>query len=204
MSKEAWLWLLGGAGLVALVYLTRQQSAAAIATGVDDVQTGVEDVTAAVAGWKNVKDGPTWVPVLNAAEQQYGIPTDLLARIAYQESHFRPEIIDGSKASSAGALGLMQLIPGANSKGVEYYPSVNVPRPFTADDTRAQIQEAAQFLASLMNRYNDWALAVAAYNDGPKNIDQYVAGTRPLPPETSSYVADVLADVPVSSGNIPA
>jgi len=197
-SKQTWMVLAGLGALVgALVYLNRQKAGDVIATGAEDVQ-------AAVQGWKTVKDGPTWVPVLNAAEQQYGIPPDLLARMAYQESHFRPEIIDGTKASSAGALGLMQLIPGANSKGVQYYPSVNVPRPFTPDDTRAQIQEAARFLVSLMNRYNDWALAVAAYNDGPKNIDQYVAGNRPLPPETSSYVADVLADVPVSGAGIPA
>jgi len=190
-SKQTWMVLAGLGALVgALVYLNRQQAGDLIATGAEDVQ-------AAVQGWKTVKDGPTWVPVLNSAEQQYGIPPDLLARMAYQESHFRPEIIDGTTASPAGALGLMQLIP-------RYFDSVRVPRPFTPADTTAQIQQAAQLLVALMNHYNDWALAVAAYNDGQGNIDRYVAGTRPLPEETSSYVADVLADVPVPGGGLNA
>jgi soluble lytic murein transglycosylase-like protein len=154
-------------------------------------------VTAAIAGWKNVQAGPTWVPVLNSAEQQFGIPPDLLARMAYQESHFRPEIIDGTKASPAGALGLMQLMP-------QYFNTVRVAVPFQPADTVAQIQQAAQLLVGLMNHFNDWTLAVAAYNDGQGNIDQYVAGTRALPAETSNYVADVLADVPLNGATLPA
>ena len=64
-----------------------------------------------VTPWKSAGSGPEWVPVLNAAEQQFGIPTDLLARVAYQESRFREDIIRGTKASGAGALGMMQLMP---------------------------------------------------------------------------------------------
>ena len=61
--------------------------------------------------WKEVDEGPKWVPILNQTEVTYGIPTDLLARVAYQESHFRPDIISGSTRSPAGAVGIMQLIP---------------------------------------------------------------------------------------------
>ncbi len=148
---------------------------------------------AAFTGWKAVQQGPVWVPVLNTTESEYGIPTDLLARIAYQESHFRPDIITGTKVSPAGALGLMQLMP-------QYFASVQRPRPYSAADTVAQISEAAQLLQQLYSRFGDWALAIAAYNDGAGNVNQYIAGNRALPKETTDYVAAVLADVPVSDG----
>ncbi len=144
---------------------------------------------AAVSGWQTVNDGPQWVPVIQAAEMQQGIPQNLLARMAYQESHFRTDIIDGTKASSAGALGILQMMP--------IFSTVNVPRPFTVQDTGAQIQQAAGELSRLYGVFGDWALALAGYNDGQGNVQKYLAGNRALPAETLNYVSDVLADVPV-------
>src|SRR5580698_3072077 len=48
--------------------------------------------------------------MLNQAEATYGIPTDLLARQAFEESSFSPSVIYGGP-NSAGAVGLMQLEP---------------------------------------------------------------------------------------------
>jgi soluble lytic murein transglycosylase-like protein len=190
MSDRALWVMLGGAALVAWLYTQRE--------GVSDViQSGVDNVQAAVSGWQTVKDGPLWVPLINTAENQRGIPQNLLARMAYQESHFRPEIIDGSLASSAGALGILQLMP-------QYFATVRVARPFTAQDTAAQIQEAAGELARLYQHYRDWGLAVAGYNDGQGNVDRYVAGNRALPAKTVTYVSDVLTDVPVAGASVPA
>lgn len=183
-------WLLGGAGLAWLLYSQRQTVGSA-------VQTGVETVQAAVSGWKSVNQGPQWVPVINVAERQYGIPPDLLARMAYQESRYRPDVIDGTTASPAGALGILQLMP-------RYFTTVQRPTPFTPDDTGAQIQEAAGELSRLYAHFQDWGLAVAAYNDGQGNIDAYVAGARQLPSETVNYVSEVLADVPITGATIPA
>lgn len=149
-----------------------------------------DSVTAAVCGWENVEEGPTWVPVINQAEDAAGIPTNLLARMAYQESHFRQDVIDGSTASSAGALGILQLMP-------QYFSTVQVATPFTAADTSAQISQAAQQLASLYSQFSDWTLAVAAYNAGATAVKNYMAGSQALPVETQAYVADVIADVPV-------
>lgn len=147
-------------------------------------------VTAQVAGWANVEDGPTWVPVINQAESAAGIPANLLARMAYEESHFRPDVIDGTTPSSAGALGILQLMP-------QYFSTVQVPVPFSTSDTVAQITQAAGQLSSLYNSFGDWTLAVAAYNAGAGTVQKYIAGTGSLPAETSAYVADVIADVPV-------
>jgi soluble lytic murein transglycosylase-like protein len=147
-------------------------------------------VTAAVSGWENVEEGPVWVPVINQAESAAGIPTNLLARMAYQESHFRPDVISGETASSAGALGILQLMP-------QYFSTVQVAVPFNAGDTTAQISQAAQQLASLYSTFSDWTLALAAYNWGSGNLQKYLAGTATMPAETSVYVADIIADVPV-------
>jgi soluble lytic murein transglycosylase-like protein len=182
-SKASWIWIAGGGALAWLLYSQRQAVAGAVESGVDTVQ-------AAVSGWQTVNDGPQWVPVIQVAEIQAGIPQNLLARMAYQESHFRTGIIDGTQASPAGALGILQLMP-------QYFATVRVPRPFTVQDTGAQIQQAAGELSRLYGVFGDWALALAGYNDGQGNVQAYLAGTRALPAETLNYVSDVLADVPV-------
>ena len=70
--------------------------------------------------------------------------------------------------------------------------------PFSETDTADQINEAAEFLASLYSRFGKWSEALAAYNFGPGNEEKYlehrIAG---LPQETVNYVAQILKDVPV-------
>lgn len=187
MSIRPLLLIAGGAALIYAVYQALQGS-----TGNALVTQAADDVQAAVAGWQTVGEGPTWVPVLNAAEVQYGIPTNLLARLAYQESSFRSDIIQGLTASSTGALGLMQLEPA-------YFSTVQVPIPFSAADTQNQIAQAAQQLVSLYKQFSDWGLALAGYNDGASNVAAFIAGTRALPQETVNYVAGIITDVPVAT-----
>lgn len=185
MRAPGWVWLLGGAGLLYL--LSRTQSASQLAASVGDT------MTATLSGWRNVQQGPVWVPVINSIENTYGIPPNLLARIAYQESRFRPEVINGTHPNpTSGALGMMQMLP-------KYFASVRVPVPFSSSDVSAQIDEAAQLLSRLYAHFGDWSLAIAGYNDGQTNIDHYLAGTHPLTAETSDYVTQVLADVPVAA-----
>ena len=137
--------------------------------------------------WKDEQKGPQWVPVLNYAETELGIPTDLLARIAYQESRFREDIIRGTDASPVGALGMMQLRP-------RFWPQVCRPLPFTDSDVGDQIEAAANFLVSLHKATGSWELAIAGYNAGLGNVQRY-GGVPPFS-ETQNYVAQVMADVP--------
>lgn len=182
MSRDnTLLWVLGSAAVAALLYTQ--------AGSIGDA------VTAAVSGWPNVNTGPVWVPVINQTEDALGIPTNLLARQAYQESHFRPEIISGTLKSPAGALGILQLMP-------QFFSSVRVPVPFTTGDVQAQITEAGNEMVRLYNHYQDWGLALAAYNWGEGNVDKWLAagGSAAFPAETQNYVSQILADVPVSTG----
>ena len=172
MRRDLWL-LLGGAALIAL-----------FASNKDAVVSAVTDV---FVSWKD-KAGD-YLTLLNAAEDRYGIPRDLLVRQAYEESHFRPDIISGATVSAAGALGIMQIVP-------KFHP--------TADplNVTAAIDYAAGFLSTLHEQFGSWSLALAAYNAGPGNVHKY-GNTVPPFAETQKYVADIIGDVNALPGGGP-
>lgn len=141
------------------------------------------------ADWK--EGGEPYLPSLAAAEVACGIPTDLLARVAFQECSWRPEIISGEVKSPAGAVGMMQLMP-------QYFAGAGV-------SWQADIVTAAHELARLHNVFQDWQLAVAAYNWGQGNVRKYQADPSiGLPVETSDYITDVFGDVHISGAIVNA
>lgn len=163
MNKKTLLWILLGISVTAL-----------LATGGAIV----------VANWKRSYNAQKYLPLLNATEDKYGIPRDLLARLAYQESRFRSDIISGEVGSSAGAQGIMQIVP-------KFHPDVN---PLNIPEA---IDYAGKFLKGLYIQFKDWRLAVAAYNAGPGNVSKY----NGIPPfdETKNYVTQIFADVPTAN-----
>lgn len=167
-----WLWIVGGVVLLA-----------SLSTG------AVVAVNYLTAAWMQSDNAQKWGPYLATAESAFGIAPGLLARIAYQESHFVQSIIDGTEPSSAGALGLMQLEPA-------FFTTVQRAIPFSDTDTQDQITEAANLVASLYAHFGDWTLVTAAYDAGQHEIDKVIAGTTTLPPETAKYIASVSADLP--------
>lgn len=110
-----------------------------------------------------------------AAAQRYGVDPDLLAAVAWTESNFNADA-----RSHAGALGLMQIMPGtASDLGVD-------PR-----DPVQAIDGAARYLRQQLDRFGDVRLALAAYNAGPGAVQQH--GGIPPYDETVAYVPKVLA-----------
>lgn len=142
-----------------------------------------------LSAWTLPPSGLPYRVNLTLAEQRYGLPAGLLGRVAWQESRFRPDIIRGETVSSAGAVGLMQIVP-------RWHPDVDPTDPI------ASIDYAAQYLRRLYDRFGDWQQALAAYNWGPTNLamalkrdgDQW---RRVLPRETRDYITDISRDVPV-------
>lgn len=174
-----WVWLLGGVALVA-----------ALGGG----------TVVAIASWQQSSNAQKWAPVLAAAEQANGLPQNLLARQAYAESAYKQAVIDGTQASPAGALGILQLMP-------QYFDTVQRPIPFSDQDTTDQINQAAAQMAGLYQQLlplaqssgtNPWALALAGYNAGAGNVQKY-GGVPPFA-ETQNYVTSILADVPAANG----
>lgn len=117
-----------------------------------------------------------------AAEFKYSLPTGLLHRLLYQESRFRTDIIEGKKISSAGAVGIAQIVP-------KWHPSVDPYDPY------ASIDYAAGYLRELRKQFKTWAEVLAAYNWGPGNLKR--SGMENMPAETREYVAAITSDVGV-------
>ena len=84
--------------------------------------------------------------------------------------------------SSAGAMGLMQIMPATwKELRVNYHLGHD---PFDAHDN---ILAGAAYLRELYDRYGSPGF-LAAYNAGPERYEEYLAG-KPLPRETIAYVA---------------
>lgn len=106
-----------------------------------------------------------------------GIDAALIKAVARAESCFDPQAV-----SSAGAKGLMQLMPAtADELGVK-----------NIFNLKENLRAGAAYLARMLNRYaDDLDLALAAYNAGPGNVDKY----NGIPPfaETKKYIRSVKA-----------
>lgn len=133
--------------------------------------------------WKIPQSGLPYKFWLNDAERIYNIPHNLLARVAYQESRFRDDIITGKTISSAGAQGIMQIIP-------RWHPTANPLNPKEA------IYYAGSYLRRLYNRFGSWPMALAGYNWGPTNLEN--KGLANAPYETQNYVAEITRDIKVT------
>ena len=114
--------------------------------------------------------------MLVKAGGEHNLDVDLLASLVKAESGGNSHAV-----SSAGAQGLMQLMPGtATDLGVKdsFEPTQNV-------------RGGTTYLDALLTRYHDnLSLALAAYNAGPEAVDKY----HGIPPyhETRAYVARVI------------
>lgn len=113
--------------------------------------------------------------MLTAAARKYGLDPNLVKAIATAESNMTQ-----SEISSAGAVGVMQLMPETAAQlGVDPY------------DEAQNIDGGTRFLKQMLDKFDgDIPKAVAAYNAGPGAVQQY--GGIPPYGETQSYVKRVM------------
>ena len=128
-----------------------------------------------------------YAPAIAAAEGRHGIPKDMLARLLWQESRYREDIITGKVRSPVGALGIAQFMPAtAREMGIDPLD------PFAAIDA------AGRYLARLYRSTGSWAQALAAYNWGIGNVQR--KGLAQAPRETRNYYTSILLDVNAANG----
>ncbi|WP_332767810.1 lytic transglycosylase domain-containing protein [Phenylobacterium sp.] len=135
-------------------------------------------VTVIVALPVAAKAQEPWAAEIRSAARQVGLPESLLRAVLRAESAGDPRAV-----SRAGAMGLMQLMPGT---WADLRADLGLgPDPFAPADN---ILAGATYLRRLYDRYG-LPGAFAAYNAGPGRFDAYLNARRPLPLETRRYVA---------------
>lgn len=140
-----------------------------------------------------------YVPFFQEVFREAGLPEDLIY-LAMVESAFKPRAV-----SRAGARGIWQFIRGTGRLyGLE--------QDFWVDDRfdpEKATLAAARHLKDLYEDFDDWYLAMAAYNSGPRRVERAIrragsrdfwtlAAKRYLPRETRSYVPLILAAVVIA------
>ena len=136
-----------------------------------------------------------YMPIFEQALEREGIPNEL-KYLPVIESALNPDAV-----SRAGATGLWQImLPTARGLGLEVNALVDERR----DPVRSS-EAATKYLRQLYEIYNDWSLAIAAYNCGPGNVNKALRrcegdGKKDfwtiypyLPAETRGYVPCFIA-----------
>ena len=126
---------------------------------------------------------------ITEASQRFGIPEHWIRAVLRAESAG-----DVRAISSAGAMGLMQVMP-------DTWAGLRIRHGLGRDpyDPRDNIMAGAAYLREMWDRYGNVPAMLAAYNAGPGRYDEHRATGRALPAETRAYVA---ALAPVLGGSI--
>jgi soluble lytic murein transglycosylase len=126
--------------------------------------------------------------IVRGHAEQYDLDAALVAAVIYRESEF-----DADARSSSGAIGLMQLLPDT-AEGIAQLTGGS---RFVVDDLydpEINVRYGSFYLRRLLRKYEDERLALAAYNAGQANVDEWIAeGREEIPfPETREFVENVL------------
>lgn len=138
-----------------------------------------------------------WRPYVAEASLRFSVPVSWIEAVMRVESGGRTHLNGQPITSRAGAMGLMQLMPGT-------YRAMAKAHGLGADphDPRDNILAGTAYLASMRARFG-YPGAFAAYNAGPARYEAHLRTGAPLPAETRVYIAS-LARLPGSADLPPA
>jgi soluble lytic murein transglycosylase len=121
--------------------------------------------------------------IVRGHARNYELDPALVAAVIYQESKFR-----ASAKSDAGAIGLMQLQP-ETAKGIAIRTGGSRFQTSDLYNPEINVRYGSWYLRHLLNKYSDEKTALAAYNAGQSNVDEWRAEGRGIQfSETRAYV----------------
>nr|WP_315740322.1 MULTISPECIES: lytic transglycosylase domain-containing protein [unclassified Bradyrhizobium] len=119
--------------------------------------------------------------MIESAAKANDLPLEFFARVIWQESRFQSDAVGPVTRNGQRAQGIAQFMPGtANQR--------QLLDPF---DPVQALPKSAQFLAELRDQFGNLGLAAAAYNAGPRRVQDWLTGKGQLPWETRNYVSAI-------------
>src|SRR5271168_3581053 len=121
-----------------------------------------------------------WGPYIREAAERFRVPGHWVRAVMHQESGGEQQA-----TSSAGAMGLMQVMPAT-------YEGLRVRYQLSDDpyDPHNNILAGSAYIREMYDRFGAPGF-LAAYNAGPDRVNAYLAGASGLPDETVNYLASV-------------
>src|SRR5947207_8112287 len=163
------------------------EDAAPAATGAEVAKPSVEELATPMVVQKtadNVRDTDTreaMCLMIESAARANGLPLEFFARVIWQESRFQSDAVGPVTRSGQGAQVIPQFMPGTARER-------RLLDPF---DPVQALPKSAEFLSELREQFGNLGLAAAAYNAGPRRVQEWLAGTGPMPQETRNYVSAI-------------
>jgi hypothetical protein len=116
--------------------------------------------------------------MIESAARAENLPLEFFARVIWQESRFQPDAVGPVTRNGQRAQGIAQFMPGTASER-------RLLDPF---DPVQALPKSAEFLNELRNQFGNLGLAAAAYNAGPRRVQEWLGGSGNMPLETRNYV----------------
>ncbi len=116
--------------------------------------------------------------MIESAAKAQDLPLEFFARVIWQESRFQSDAVGPVTRSGQRAQGIAQFMPG----------TANERRLLDPFDPVQALPKSAEFLSELRQQFGNLGLAAAAYNAGPRRVQEWLAGSGPMPQETRNYV----------------
>ncbi len=116
--------------------------------------------------------------MVESAARAANLPLEFFARVIWQESRFQSDAVGPVTRSGQRAQGIAQFMPG----------TANERRLLDPFDPVQALPKSAEFLGELRDQFGNLGLAAAAYNAGPRRVQEWLAGTGYMPQETRNYV----------------
>jgi hypothetical protein len=119
--------------------------------------------------------------IIESAAKANGLPIEFFVRLIWQESRFEPKAEGRATRGGQRAKGIAQFMPA----------TANERRLLDPFDPVQALPKSAEFLNELRNQFGNLGLAAAAYNAGPRRVQEWLAGSGGMPQETRNYVAAI-------------
>jgi hypothetical protein len=176
--------------VVTLCLATGQGVAEDAATGGEVIKPSLEELDALQDANKSEPQKPAETAaetntreamclMIESAAKAEDLPLEFFARVIWQESRFQADAMGPVTRNGQRAQGIAQFMPGTASER-------RLLDPF---DPVQALPKSAEFLNELRRQFGNLGLAAAAYNAGPRRVQEWLTGSGGLPQETRHYVA---------------